>query len=240
MSREEQSHCNTREDRDGESLGLSSGIEPSCKRVCRSQLQTFDIDKCAICQKDKAKKAYGKGARTRETLTLNITEFGSATLIKAARFRNDSRMLLHIDGRDTIALEIKYHRSCYKNYVHPKQLAKLEEQNCQEEDAGTGGYDRAFGKVKEFVEKEVIAAAEAIPMSTLIEKYTSFLTEEGVDVVTYRSTKLKDRLTRFFGERLSFHRPSNQNQSELVYGSQVKTGEVVETVFKSTSSVDEE
>ena len=77
-------------------------------------------------------------------------------------------------------------------------------------------------------------------MSTLIEKYTSFLTEEGVDVVTYRSTKLKNRLTRFFGERLSFHRPSNQNQSELVYGSHVKTGEVVETVFKSTSSVDEE
>ena len=140
VSKEEQSHCNTREDRDGESLGLSSGIEPSCKRVCRSQLQTFDIDKCAICQKDKVKKAYGKGARTREPLTLNISEFGSATLIKAARIRNDSRMLLHIDGRDTIAMEIKYHRSCYKNYVHPKQLAKLEEQNCQEEDAGTEGY----------------------------------------------------------------------------------------------------
>ena len=151
VSKEEQSHCNTREDRDGESLGLSIGIEPSCK-----------------------------------------------------------------------------------------QLAKLEEQNCQEEDAGTEGYDRAFGKVKEFVEKEVIAAAKAIPMSTLIEKYTSFLTEEGVDVVTYRSTKLKNRLTRFFGERLSFHRPSNQNQSELVYGSHVKTGEVVETVFKSTTSVEEE
>ena len=234
VSKEEQSHCNTREDRDGESIWQSSGIELSCKRVCRSQLQ------CAISQKDKVKNAYGKGVRTREPLTLNISEFGSATLIKAARIWNDSCMLLHIDGRDTIAMEIKYHRSCYKNYVHPKQLAKLEEQNCQEEDAGTEGYDRAFGKVKEFVEKEVIAAAKAIPMSTLIEKYTSFLTEEGVDVVTYRSTRLKNWLTRFFGERLSFHRPSNQNQSELVYGSHFKTGEVVETVFKSTTSVDEE
>ena len=63
-------------------------------------------------------------------------------------------MLLHIDGRDTIAMEIKYHRKCYKNYVHPEQLAKLEEQNGQEEDAGTEGYDRAFGKVKEFIEKK--------------------------------------------------------------------------------------
>ena len=33
---------------------------------------------------------------------LSITESGSATLIKAARIRNDSRMLLQIDGRDTI------------------------------------------------------------------------------------------------------------------------------------------
>ena len=54
------------------------------------------------------KKGYGKGARTREPLTLNISEFGSATLIKAARIWNDSCMLLHIDGRDTIAMEIKY------------------------------------------------------------------------------------------------------------------------------------
>ena len=113
VSKEEQSHCNTRQDRDGESVGQSSGIEPSCKRVCRSQLQTFDIDNCEICQKDKVKKAYGKGARTREPLTLIISEFGSATLIKAARIWNDSCMLLHIDGRDTIAMEIKYHRSCY-------------------------------------------------------------------------------------------------------------------------------
>ena len=87
VSKEEQSHCNTREDRDKESLGQSSGIELSCKRVCRSQLQTFDIDKCAICQKYKVKKAYGKGARTREPITLNISEFSSATLIKAARIR---------------------------------------------------------------------------------------------------------------------------------------------------------
>ena len=87
------------------------------------QSQTFHIDKCAICHKDKVMKAYGKGARTREPLTLNISEFGSATLIK---------VLLHIDGRDTIAMEIKYHRSCYKNYVHPKQLANLEEQNYQQ------------------------------------------------------------------------------------------------------------
>lgn len=39
---------------------------------------------------------------------------------------------------------------------------------------------------------------------------------------------------------MSFHRPLNQNQSEIVYGSHVTTGEVVETVFMSTASVDKE
>ena len=149
-------------------------------------------------------------------------------------------MLLHTDGRDTITMEIKYHRSCYKNYVHPKQLAKLEEQNCQEEDGRTEGYNKAFGKIKEFVEKEVLTAAKAIPMSVIIDKYTSFLAEEDIGVMTYRSSKLKNRLLRCFGERLSFHRPLNRNQSEIVYGSHVKTGEVVETVFMSATSVDGE
>ena len=58
--------------------------------------------------------------------------------------------------------------------------------------------------------------------------------------MTYRSAKLKNRLTRCFKERFSCHRPLNQNQSEIVYGSHVKTGEVVETVFMSTTSIDEE
>ena len=87
-------------------LGSPVALSLSCKRVRRSQLQTFDIDKC-----EKVKKGYCKGARTREQITLNISEFGSATLIKAARIWNDSCMLLHIDGRVTIAMEIKYHRS---------------------------------------------------------------------------------------------------------------------------------
>ena len=135
-------------------------------------------------------------------------------------------------------MEVKYHRSCYKSYVHPKQLTKLEERNCKEEDDGTESYNRAFCKVKELVEEEIFTGGKAIPMSLLIDKYTSSLLEEGIEVATYRSSKLKNRLKRCFGERLSFRRPLNQSQSEIIFGSHVTAGEVVETVFKS--SVDEE
>ena len=58
--------------------------------------------------------------------------------------------------------------------------------------------------------------------------------------MTYRSAKLKNRLTRCFKEWLPFHQPLNQNQSEIVYGSHIKTGEVIETIFMITASIDEE
>lgn len=232
VTKVQQKHCSAR---DEEIFDKFSGMEPPAKMVCRSQLEAVDVDKCAICQKT---KFCGKGARTRESLVQNISEFGSATLLKAARTRNDSRLLLHIDGRDTIAMEVKYHRSCYKSYVHPKQLSKLEEQNCKEEDDRTESYNKALSNVKNVVEEEIFTTGKAISMTILTDKYISSLLQEGMEVTTYRSSKLKNRLKRCFGERLSFRRPLNQSQSEIVFGSHVTTGEVVETVFKS--SVDED
>lgn len=135
-------------------------------------------------------------------------------------------------------MEVKYHQSCYKSYVHPKQLSKLEEQNCKEEDDRTESYNKAFSDVKKVVEEEIFTTGKAIPMTILTDKYISSLLQEGMEVTTYRSSKLKNRLKRCFGERLSFRSSLNQSQSEIVFGSHVTTGEVVETVFKS--SVDED
>ena len=84
--------------------------EPPAKRFHRSHVQRFDIDKCIICQVEKCKR--GKGARSREALTQNISEYGSAFLLRAAEIRGDNRVLPQIKGQDCIAREIKYHRSC--------------------------------------------------------------------------------------------------------------------------------
>lgn len=118
-----------------EHLSQESVMSSPPKRIRRSQSSDFDITKCAICQKDKI--TISKGARTREALTLNISEIGSASLIKAAEIRNDNRLLLNIQHQDTIAMEIKYHRSCYKDYVRQRELDKLEENHCREENVST-------------------------------------------------------------------------------------------------------
>ena len=67
---------------------------PPAKRVSRSQIDAFDIKKCAICQQDKTMLTKNKGARSREALSLNMTATGSASLLKAAQIRDDRRLLL--------------------------------------------------------------------------------------------------------------------------------------------------
>ena len=202
------------------------------KRVCRSHVSALDLNKCAICQKEKIKT---KRAKTREPLTLNISEFGSMSSNTAAQIRNDTRLLLHINDQNTIAMEIKYHRSCYKEYVRQRALKRLEDQHCMEEDTDGEGYSKAFQKLKTIIEDNTLKNSKAIPMSELVERYTTFLFNEGIAVTTYRSSKLKTRLVRCFGEKISFRQPISRNQSEIVYSSLVDVGDVVETIFKNST-----
>ena len=141
------------------------------KRVCRSQLPRVDINKCIICQRDKFKR----GTRSREPLTQNISDFGSQSLLRAAQIRNDERILTNIQGQDTIAIEVRYHRTCYKDYVRSKTLTRLETENCQLEDDSNAGYDNAFKTLSEFVHAEILIGAKALEMSQLLERYIDLL-----------------------------------------------------------------
>lgn len=199
------------------------------RRLSRSHFEPFDVGRCAMCQKNKMKK----GTRSREPLTLNMTECASITLMNAAQIRNDKRLLKEIKDQDTIALEIKYHKTCYRDYVRPNSLENIERQNCEEEDATNRSYNSAFDKIKELVKSEVIEKAKAIKMSELLDQYIFYLSEDEVDVRNYRSSKLKSRLTKYFGESLSFQQPINKSQSEIVYSTHVTTGEVVETLMNT-------
>ena len=207
---------------------------PPAKRMLRSQVDAFDINKCAICQQHKTKLTKNKGARSREPLSLNKTATGSASLLKAAEIRDDRRLLLQLQGKDTIAIGIKYHKSCYVQYVRPGALAKLEEKNCEDEDIASESYNRAFSSIREFVKDAVLKGEKAVKISELLERFVSKLSEEGVSAPSYRSSKLKNRLIKSFGNRLSYHQPQDRSQSEIIYSSRVTTGEVVETIASTS------
>ena len=113
-------------------------------------------------------------------------------------------------------------------------LAKLEEQNCEDEDIASESYNRAFDSIREYVNDTVLKEGKAVKMSELLERYVDKLSQEGVNTPCYRSSKLKNRLLKSFGNRLSYHQPLDRSQSEIVYSSHVTTGEVVETVVNTS------
>ena len=67
-------------------------------------------------------------------------------------------------------------------------------------------------------------------MSQFLERYNDLLLEFGVHAPNYRSSKLKNRLRKAFGDNLSFRQPAYKIQSELVFNSNLEKGEIVETV----------
>ena len=180
----------------------------------------------------------GKGARSIEALIQNISEYGSASLLRAADTRGDNRVLLQIKGQDCIDREIKYHRSCNKNYVRLEKLTKLEAQNCATGDKESRGYSKAFGKLCHYLQSEDNIKTRTLNMTKLVGKFVSHLNEEGLNISDYRSSKLKQRLKGAFGKQLDFHKPSDPSQPELVYSANVEKGEIVKSLVSQSDMTD--
>ena len=109
-------------------------------------------------------------------------------------------------------------------------LAKLEEQNWEDEDIASESYNRAYSNIRKYVNDIVLKEGKAVKMLELLESYIRKLSQEGVNALSYRSSKLKNHLIKSFGSRLLYHQPLDRSHSEIVYSSHVTTGGVVETV----------
>jgi hypothetical protein len=189
-----------------------------------------------ICQKDKVVKGSRGHARTREPLTLNINKEGSSSLLKAAQIRGNEHVLLQISGQDTIAKEIRYHRSCYKDFTKADTLARLEEKNCESEDRRSQDYHDAFGEIQQRVQREVIGKNAVISISVLTSQFITELDNRGIHESNYRNSKMKQRLKKSFSNLISFRQPSRKNQPELVYYTYIDKGEFVEAVFTQSNA----
>ena len=80
--------------------------EPPTKHFQRSYVRRFDIDKCIIWQVEKFKR--GKRARSMEALIQNISEYGSASLLRAADIRGVNRLLPQINRATRIMFALRH------------------------------------------------------------------------------------------------------------------------------------
>ena len=127
--------------------------------------------------------------------------------LNAAKVRQDERVLIVATEReDVVAIKVKCHRSCYKDYTSKKtlgQIAKRQEKNCSI-------YDVAFESIERIVEERVMQNGDILRMSELTQMFNESVEESGETDVSYRNQKLKNRLIKSFGSCIGFWHPRNR------------------------------
>ena len=120
----------------------------------------------------------------------------------AAERKNDERILVQIQGKDCVALEVRYHKVCYCNYTI---FITRETKKQSETERSTSVYEKSY----DVFCKKVIEDTE------------------NVDTSKYRAFKLKQRLMKSYPQLL-FCVPKIRNVSEIVYVENFDSSELVE------------
>ena len=162
-------------------------------------------------------------------------------LREAATRKEDQRILVHILDKDCIALEVKYHQKCYKNYTSFLFNAPQKEPAADDYASGKCSYKKSFDGLCKFVEHEIIESHGIYYLSMLKAKFVKMVPEvENDDASSYRTSRLKKRLQERFPQ-LVFHTPSVRSRSEIVYAEELCKGDAAEIILntKEISDVDE-
>ena len=165
--------------------------EPSLKkgrRHSRLNVEQTVLKKCIICQNER-KTAPKNSSSKHEELTDCATFKAGDTLLNAVKIWEDNRLILALEGQNYIAIEGRYHRTCYQRYTHINKQDKLLERS--EEIASEEGshYDIAFTAVVLKVQEDIINVLEILKMTDLCTFYVGQLKELGLNILGYRSNR---------------------------------------------------
>uniref|UniRef100_UPI00358E3588 uncharacterized protein n=1 Tax=Myxine glutinosa TaxID=7769 RepID=UPI00358E3588 len=117
--------------------------------------------RCVICRTNQYVKDSGTGKRKVEKL-MNCETMSGGQLLNAAMMKQDQRLLLDIRDKDLVAMEAKYHKSCYLRYtkvVHKSQTKVESSQQLYEK-----SYQSFCSKV---VEERIIKGKEILRLTKL-------------------------------------------------------------------------
>ena len=151
---------------------------------------------------------------------------------KAATLKNDESILLHIRGKDCVAIEARYHKNCYQRYT--KCVSN------KPRDPGPTLYDRAFEEFcTRIIEPRIIKNKEILFLSYLLKTFISCVQEiEHIDV-PYQAARLKTRIGMRYPQ-IIFHTSKTMNKGTLVYADSVVPGEVADDLMEKDNSTQDD
>ncbi|XP_071847715.1 uncharacterized protein [Apostichopus japonicus] len=180
----------------------------------------------------KFSKGRRHGSPQTEKLFQCLTRDAEKRLKQAAQQKCDEKLFLQIGGKDLIAIEIRYHKSCYRNYFQESLASNIDSRAIPQ-------YKEAFREIIKTVESSVIMQGEVLKMSKLNQMFINLVAEKGMTMTDFRTERLKKNLMSHFGEQISFWRPKKRTRCELVYSDYTPKYSSLERSGESSSSQDE-
>jgi hypothetical protein len=199
----------------------------------------FPPNECLFCGKGRKKSRNGE-----ESLSKCLSKNAELNIKECAMARQDYTILGKVADVDLIAKEARYHESCRKTYVRAEDRLHHQVSGNSEVEAATvnGGkeqraaYDAAFQYICQYVTDNIVNGGSVERMTMLCERYLNFILENSPEHYNaqHKTDKLKEKLSTYFGNKIQFWRPNNK--SDLVYSSNVMTGEAVQVAFEAATS----
>ena len=144
---------------------------------------------------------------------------------KCALERSDlPQLVADVSGRDwesIVALELRYHRSCYTNYVRKsKKIDVLPEQ------------DGATMILMEYVQKHVIECCEVLTTDILLEVYQRNAPENNMNP---DKRTIIEHIKKKFDTSIAAWSPKHGNS--FIFNNNIEKGEVIEILLKKIESL---
>ena len=160
--------------------------------------------------------------RVRQDLSLAQT-LTAGVLEDAANVRNDESILIHIRGKDCVALEARYHKRCYQRYT--KCLSN------KPRDLGPTLYDQAFDDFcMEVIETRIIKNKEILLLSFLLKKFLGCVQKIENTHISYQAARLKKRIQKRY-PLIVFHGSKTMTRGTLVYADSIVAGNVADDMM---------
>ena len=152
----------------------------------------------------------------------------AGNLEQAAILRNDESILVHIRGKDCVALEARYHKRCYQAYT------KCLTRNTKNIDnMGPTLYEKAFEEFCiQFIEKRIIKNNEILLLGYLLKKFVSCVHAIEKINVPYQAARLRKRIQRRYPQ-VVFHSSKTMSKGTLVYVDSLSADDVADDLIEN-------
>lgn len=183
-------------------------------------------EECIFCLQKRKRKL-----QKNEPLSQCLTIDGSESILRAARIKNDGRIIAL--GEDLMAKEAKYHNSCRRDYVRQDFSEERETSNRKK-------HAEAFQNVAMFLENEIIKKKTPMLASVILALYTEeFLAIGGTrdDIDRYTSQSLISKVKERF-EDILVDKQSNKS-GNVVFHSSMTSAEAFAMVTESNAQVED-